>query len=277
MLTIILAFLAAILAWCGIYYGFDGNHWGWATLGGIAGFLAVALPINWIIRKRMEIIFNAVQARIIASQEQLRRKVMVMQNKMQGGVRLQAQIEKEQADSIREAIKLLDDIKPIQKWNLLALRQYNTFKGQMLFQIKDFNAAAPLLQKALVLEPLTLAMQMVLMYKKGDMEQLEKAFYKGTGRFKDEKGTLLYGLYSWILVAKDRVSEAVAILDEGRKKCESEVLQQNWEHLANGRSKRFSNAGLGEQWYALYLENPPQQKIKAQAQFGGRASRGGFR
>ncbi len=277
MLTIILAFLAATLAWCGVYYGFEGRHWGWATLASFAGFVAVALPITWLIRKRMELIFNAVQAKIIASQEQLRRKVMALQNKMQSGPKFQAQIEKEQADSIREAIKLLDDLKPIQKWNLLVLRQYNTFKGQMLFQIKDFEEAGPLLEKALVLEPLTMAMQMVLMYKKGDMKKLEKTFYKGTGRFKDEKGTLLYALYSWVLVAEDRISDAVAILDEGKKKCESEVLAQNWEHLVNGRTKRFSNAPLGEQWYTLYLENPPQQKMKAQTAFGGRVSRGGFR
>lgn len=277
MLTIILAFLAATLAWSGVYYGFEGRHWGWATLAGFAGFIAVALPITWLIRKRMEMIFNAVQGKIISSQEQLRRKIMALQNKMQSGPKFQAQIEKEQADSIREAIKMLDELKPIQKWNLLVLRQYNTFKGQMLFQIKDFEGAAPLLDKALVLEPLTLAMQMVLMYKKGDMKKLEKAFYKGTGRFKDEKGTLLYALYSWVLVAENRPSEAVAILDEGRKKCESEVLQQNWDHLVNGRSKRFSNAALGEQWFALYLENPPQQKMKAQSPFGGKVSRGGFR
>lgn len=277
MLTIILAFLAATLTWSGVYYGFEGRHWGWATLAGFAGFIAVALPITWLIRKRMEMIFNAVQGKIISSQEQLRRKILALQNKMQSGPKFQAQIEKEQADSIREAIKMLDELKPIQKWNLLVLRQYNTFKGQMLFQIKDFEEAAPLLDKALVLEPLTLAMQMVLMYKKGDVKKLEKAFYKGTGRFKDEKGTLLYALYSWVLVAENRISEAVAILDEGRKKCESEVLQQNWDHLVNGRTKRFSNAALGEQWYALYLENLPQQKMKAQTAFGGKISRGGFR
>jgi len=277
VLTIILAFLAATLTWRGDYYGFEGRQWGWATLAGFAGFIAVALPITWLIRKRMEMIFNAVQGKIISSQEQLRRKILALQNKMQSGPKFQAQIEKEQADSIREAIKMLDELKPIQKWNLLVLRQYNTFKGQMLFQIKDFEEAAPLLDKALVLEPLTLAMQMVLMYKKGDVKKLEKAFYKGTGRFKDEKGTLLYALYSWVLVAENRISEAVAILDEGRKKCESEVLQQNWDHLVNGRTKRFSNAALGEQWYALYLENPPQQKMKAQTAFGGKISRGGFR
>ena len=277
MLTIILALLAAILAWCGVYYGFEGQHWGWATLAGFAAFIAVALPITWLVRKRMELIFNAVQGKIISSQEQLRRKIMALQNKMQSGPKFQAQIEKEQADSIREAIAILDDLKPVQKWNLLVLRQCNTFKGQMLFQIKDFESAAPLLDKALVLEPLTLAMQMVLMYKKGDMKKLEKAFYKGTGRFKDEKGTLLYALYSWILVAEDRISEAVAILDEGRKKCESEILEKNWDHLVNGRTKRFSNAAFGEQWFALHLENPPQQKMRAQAPFGGRVSRGGFR
>lgn len=277
MLTILFALLAATLAWFGVYYGFEGGHWGWASLASFTGFVAVALPITYVIRKRMERIFTAVQAKIIASQEHLRRKVMALQNKMQGGANLQARVEKEQADSIRETILLLDELKPFQKWNLLALRQYNTFKGQMLFQIKDFAQSGPLLEKALVLDPLTLAMQMVLMYKKGELEKLEKAFYKGTGRFKDEKGILIYATYSWILFKENRISEAVAILDEGKKKCESPVLEQNWEHLVNGRTKRFSFADLGEQWFALYLEKPSPQKIRAQQPFGGRANRGGFR
>jgi len=43
---------------------------------------------------------------------------------------------------------------------------------------------------------------------------------------------------------------------------ENEVLRSNWEHLANGRVRRFSNAGLGEQWYALMLETPKPVKVR---------------
>lgn len=277
MITIILALTCAILAWCAVYFSFDSRPWGWATLASLAAFFAASAPITLLVRKRMEQIFLAVQTKILQSQEQLRRKVLALQRKMQSGGKFQSRIEQEQAESIREAIDLLEPVKSLQKWNLLAMRQYNTFKGQLLFQIKDFDAARPLLAKALVLEPLTAAMQMVLMYKNNEMKELEKTFYKSTGRFKDEKGSLLYGLYSWILLKENRLDEAIAILDEGRKKCENPVLEQNWEHLVNGRTKRFSNANLGEQWFALHLESMPQQRVRAQDQFGGKVRRGGIR
>ena len=53
-----------------------------------------------------------------------------------------------------------------------------------------------------------------------------------------------------------RVSEELSAV-----KAENETLKQNWDHLVNGRIKRFSNAGLGDQWYSLLLEEP---KVKMQ-------------
>jgi hypothetical protein len=38
---------------------------------------------------------------------------------------------------------------------------------------------------------------------------------------------------------------------------------RNCEHLANNRITQFSNAGLGEQWYSLFLEEP---KVRTQRQ-----------
>lgn len=277
MLTVILAFTTALLAWFGIYYGIPGRHWGWATVASLVGFFAIVVPISFIIRKKLEKIFTGLQNAILLSQEQLRRKVLALQNKMQGGPKFQAQIEKEQEDGIRDALKLLDEVKPFYKWNFLARRQTNTVRGQMLFQIKDFAEAEKLLAKAFVLEPMTLAMQMSIMYKNGKIKDLEKAFQTGIGRFKDEKATILYALYSWVLVAEKRVTDAVAVLAEGKKKCESPILAQNWDHLVNGRNRRFSNAGFGETWYALHLEEMPQVRARAQMPFGGKMSRGGFR
>jgi len=51
-----------------------------------------------------------------------------------------------------------------------------------------------------------------------------------------------------------------------------ETLAANWGLLANNKDKQFSNAGLGEEWYSLYLETPPmpkQQRIRMNAR-GGR-------
>lgn len=268
MLTLVLSFLTGVVLWFSLSLAWPG-HWVWNSVLGVLGFIGVSVLINLRIRKLLEAIFNEVQQSIMETQERLKRKVAILQNKMQGGPKLQAIIEKEQAESIREAITLLDKVEPLKKWNMLAVRQANTLRGQLLFQIKDFAAADPFLDKAMVLDPLTLAMQMTRWYKRGKMDEVSKAFKKGVKRFKDDKATLIYALYSWILVAEGREEEAVVVLDEGKTKTENETLKQNWEHLVNKRSKRFSNAGLGEQWYALFLEQPKMQYVKTQAPFGG--------
>ena len=38
---------------------------------------------------------------------------------------------------------------------------------------------------------------------------------------------------------------------------------ENCDRLVNGKYKHFNNAGLGDLWYSLYLEEP---KIKPQRQ-----------
>jgi hypothetical protein len=100
------------------------------------------------------------------------------------------------------------------------------------------------------------------------MDQVEKCFLKGVRRFKDDKAVIIFGLYSWILVKENRIDDAIKVLLDAKTKAENDTLKQNWNHLVNGSIKRFSNAGLGEQWYALMLETPKQQRIQAQP-FGG--------
>ena len=45
------------------------------------------------------------------------------------------------------------------------------------------------------------------------------------------------------------------------------MLLENHDKLLNGKAKQFSNAGFGDTWYALYLEEP---KMKPQRQRQGR-------
>lgn len=277
MLTIVIALSAALIAWCGIFFAIPGEHWAWATLTAILALILTSIPLNLWIRKRMEALFNKVQLHIVQSQEQLKTKANALQFKIQNQAKLMEIIEKDQATSIRQAITMLDDIAPLQKWNVLAVKQANTLKGSLLYQIKDFTAAEPLLLKAMILDPMTLAMQMALHYRKDNLEAVEKLFHKGTGRFKNEKATLIFALYSWILVQKGRIKEAIVVLDSGKDRCENEILRKNWEALTNDRTRQFSNAGFGEQWYALLLETPTQPRPRQQMPFGGRPTRGGFR
>jgi len=61
-------------------------------------------------------------------------------------------------------------------------------------------------------------------------------------------------------------------LNKAKGSTGNETLATNWEMLSNCKEKSFSNAGLGEEWYGLYLENPPnpkQQRMRGDAR-GGR-------
>ena len=260
MLTIIcgivvgtaLAMLAAV--WLG---------WGWTVFIGVAGFVAASVLLNLRLKKRMEAVFNDVQQHVEASQDQLRRKITRMQNKMMsGGKGLQRRMEHEQAEGIREALRKLDRVKPLQRWNLLAERQANTLRAQLHYQIKEFEKADECFRKCLIMDPLTLAMKMARQHAHSDAAALEKTFRKGVKRFKDEEGAILYALYSYILVKQGRIDDAAAVLNQGKEKTEDDTLRQNWSHLVNGRIRRFSNAGLGDRWYALHLETPKPIKIK---------------
>ena len=271
MLTILLGCLSGALLAGLLGIGDWPGQLAAQIVGWLLGFFGVSVAVNLAIRRRLEAIFKDVQTHIESTQGQLRRRISVMQNRnMGGGKTVQKLLEKDQDTSIRDAVAILDRVAPLKKWNLLAERQANTLKGQLYYQIKDYESASRCLDKSLVPtpDPLTLAIKMALMYRQERFDDLEKAFKRGVKRLKDEKGVLLYALYSWVLVARERIDEAIVVLEEGKNKTEDATIKQNWEHLANGRVRHFSNAGLGEQWYALQLEEPKPVKVR-QTRFGG--------
>ncbi len=280
MLTIVIACMVGIGA--GVLADIWLNPY-WSMGIGFIACAASAVGMNLLIKKRMELLFGNVQQKVEETQDQLRRKINMMQAKMtSGGKGLQRRMEKEQAAGIREAIKELDHVRSLYKWNLLAERQVNTMCAQMYYQIKEFDNADKCFKKCFIMDSLTLAMKMTRQYSRKDeaekpenaetnkeakLKELGKAFNKGVKRFKDEQGIILYALYSWILVKEQRIDEAIEVLNDGKEKTEDETIRSNWEHLVNGRTRRFSNAGLGDQWYAMHLENP--KPIKVKQRFGG--------
>ena len=268
MLSLLISLVCGLVICFGIGVNWPG-HWGWCSFFGVLGFILCSLPLNLWIKKKLEAIFKDVQDKIVASQSKLKREAIMYQNKGIAGKSTQEKIEAKQAASIHEAIDMLEAVTPLRKWNFLAGKQADTLRAQLLYQIKEYEAADPYLEKALVMDPLILAMKMVRKYKKGDLVEVEKMYNKGIKRFKGDKTTLIYALYSWILVKENKLDEAVVVLDEGKKKTENEVLKTNWEHVVNNRIKRFSNAGLGDNWYVLALEEIKPVKQRAQLPFGG--------
>ena len=74
---------------------------------------------------------------------------------------------------------------------------------------------------------------------------------------------LLAAAMSWMQVKRGDTDGAFKTLTEALKKSDNATLKQNHEILMNNRVAHFSNAGIGDQWYSLLLEEP---KVRMQRQ-----------
>ena len=244
-----------------------------SVIMGILGFFGVNALISLLLKKKLEAAFMVVQNHILEKQQYLTRKVNLMAGR--ATPKFQTEIEAEQAQAVREAISLLDGLKKFEKWNILIRRQTDTIRAQFHYQLKEYDLADKYFEHAMLFDPLVLAMKMARCYKKNEMDKVKKLYDKGTRRFKDEKCVLIYALYSWILVQQKDIDGAIQVLNQAKTRAESDVLKQNLENLRNGHVNRFSNAGLNDQWYALALEAPRIQRMRAQPGYGGPGMMGG--
>jgi len=268
VLTLLIGVGAGILV--GLLCGLTFAGGLWRTVLGLAAFFAVTIPINLAVKRRLEALFKGVQTMIEQQQGTMRRKVNLMAGKMMSSTKgLQRQIEKQQEETVVQALRALDGVSRLRRWSPLAERQANTLRAQLCFQIQDYEKADEYFAKSFALDPVTVAMKLVRLYQRGKRDEYDKLYRRSVKRFRGDKPVLLYALHSWVLVEEGKIDEAVAVLVEAKDRTENETLRSNWEHLVNGRTRSFSNAGLGDLWYALHLETPKPVKVR-QPRFGGR-------
>lgn len=246
---------------------------GTTTFFAIVGFIASYYLVGWVVRKKITAVQKELEETMKAGQKRISRKIQQAQSKPGANIKLlQRQVEGDQKMIYKDALKFIDRLEPFKRWNLLMGRQIATMRMQFLYQLKEFEqvdgllASKGLFKGPLMMEPMTVAMKMARQYKHGDAAGAEKTFKRKIKWFRQDRGTLLYGLMSWIYVKEGKTEEARQLLQQGKEKTSNETLTFNWERLSNDKPKSFSNAGLGEEWYGLHLENPPapkQQRVRA--------------
>jgi len=247
----------------------------------ILGFFVTFFLIGFLLRKKMSKVQGELQESMQSAQGRMQRKIKMFQNKPGGNVKqMQRQIEMDQQAMLKQGLEFTERLEPFRKWSLMTGRQIATMRFQFYYQLKDFNKVDELLATCgfmrgpMMIDPITAAMRMARCYQKDDVAGAEKV-YKSRIRWTfGERGTLLCGLMSWIYVQKGEIDEARRILLRAHEKTGNDLFQKNWEHLSNDRVKSFSNAGLGDQWYSLYLETPPTPKQQRVKQGNGRNSYG---
>jgi hypothetical protein len=242
----------------------------------LAGFTGTFFLIGFLVRKKMSKAQSALQESMQAAQRRMQRKVQQFQNKPGGNVKqIQRQLEMDQRAMCRQGLELTKGLEPFRKWSLFTGRQMATMRLQFHYQLKEFDkvdeilATCGFLRGPMMMDPMAVAMRMARCYKHDDVAGAEKVFKRKIKWFRGDRGTLLYGLMSWIHVQVGEPDEARRVLLKAKKATGVDTFSKNWEHLSNDRAKRFSNAGLGDQWYSLYLENPPpvkQQRMRGNGQ-----------
>jgi hypothetical protein len=179
---------------------------------------------------------------------------------------MQRQLEADQQAVYKQGLDFTRRLEPFRKWSLMMGRQIATMRMQFLYQMKEFEqvdeilATGGFLRGPMMMEPMTVAMKMARQYKKRDIAGVEKTFKRHRKWFRGDRGTLLYGVMTWVLVKEGEIEKARELLAKAKEVTGHAAFSHNGEQLANNRVKNYSNSGLGEEWYSLYLEKPPTPK-----------------
>lgn len=251
-------------------------NWVWASVWGVVAFLASNGIIGYFIGKKIKALMMEMQGIMMQGQRAMQEKTQAWRFRPPGSIR-QAQIElqKMQHGFIVKALDFSSSLDRFKGWSPLLGRQLATMRMQLYFQDKNFKEVDALLPKCLIIDPMTSAIVIARLYmrdgythekdKKGnDMPNaIDKHFSKGIARLRYGQGALLYGLYAWIKMQKNDVDGAFDILLRATKKMENDCIKYNIDLLKNNKPKQFSLAGLGDEWYALGLEEP---RVKMQRQ-----------
>ena len=268
MLTVLINAMAGLLLIAA--FGMTGTaNWGWSVFWGVLAFVAGQGLSGYLIQKRLKAAMGGVQKILEDGQKRLQFKVNQWQMRPPGSVKqAQQEIEREQRMFVEKALEESKGLERFNQWAPLMGRQIATMRIQLYWMLKEFKKVDELLPKALIVDPMMASIKIARMYMKEE-EGVEKVFKKHTARLRYGQGALLYGLYAWILMQKKDVDGAHKVLIEACEKMENDTMKKNREHLANNRVGHFSNAGLGDEWYALHLEQP-KVKMQRQSRFSDR-------
>ena len=241
------------------------SHWGWSILWTLLTTAAGWGVSVYLIQRRVKLDMDAVQGIIFEGQKRMQQKVAQWQTRPPGSLKqAQTDLERDQKRIVEQAIAASAKLERYNRWSPLMRRQIATLRLQLYWSIKEFKKVDDLFPSVLYLEPIIIAIKIARMYmQNAPTADIEKFFGKQVVKLRYGQGAMLYSLLAWIHLQRNDPGAANKILIEAAKKMENETVKRNQEHLANNRANQFSNAALGEEWYALHLEQP---KVKTQRQ-----------
>lgn len=231
---------------------------GWSITLGVISFLISQYIIGRNVSKKIKAVMDSVQMILASGQKKIQNKMARWQIRPPGSIQAaQAEIARDQKVFVLQALEETTKLNRFKGWSPMLERQIATAQFQLYWMIKDLKNANEVVKKVLFFDPVSKAIKISLLYKNGaSLEELKKAYEQAVKRVRYNQNVLAVAAYSWILVNKGEIDAAHKVLVKALEKTDNEFIKRNCEHLANNRITQFSNAGLGEQWYSLFLEEP---------------------
>lgn len=265
MLTILLNLMIGVAVGVGLSLG-DVASIGWSIFWSILVIAGGQVGVGFLLRRKMKFVMTEIQSIMGGAQKRIQAKMTQWQHRPPSSPRqAQAEVEHEQQIAVNQALAVVEQLVPYYKWIPMLSRQADTMRMQFHWQLKDFNKVDQLLPRAMMADPMLMCVKLARAYMKGaPVSELAALFKSFSSKIRYGQGELLYGAYVWMLVQKNDLDGALKVLVESDSKMESPVLKRNREILANNRPNQFSLSGLGDTWYALFLEEPKvkQQRVR---------------
>lgn len=263
MYTVIIGLLFGLLVGFGLGYPHAARPV-WAMVWGVLAVALAQVGAGLILRGKVKAAMDAVQAVLVNGQKRIQQKVNHWQMRPPGSLKqAQQELERDQRVLVDQALEVAKRLEPLTRWTLMLNKQVSTLRMQLYYQVRDFKKVDELLPQCMFMDPVSAAMNLARLHVRGETAQADKFFAKQTRRLRYGQGALLYGLYAWMLLQRKDIDGAHKVLVRACSRMENDTIKANREHLANNRVHQFSNAGLGDEWYALGLEQP---KVKYQRQ-----------
>lgn len=264
MLSLIIAVATGLSAGSAFYFTGTAGY-GWSSFFAIVAFGAVQLGIGILLQKKVKAGMSSVERVLLAGQKAIQEKTQRWQMRPPGSIQeAQKEIAADQKKFVLEALALTEELHRFDIWIPLMKRQIATAQFQLYWMIKDYAKCDELMPKALFVDPTMHAMKLARMYTLGSsVKEMAKVYKKGSRRLRYNQNVLIAATWSWILVRRNEIDEAMRVLNEALRNSDSEVLKANREALSNNRVAHFTNTGIGDTWWAIGLEEP---KVKMQRQ-----------
>ena len=264
MLSLIIAALCGIGTGASLYLT-DTLGYGWSAFLAIVAFGAVQMGIGIFLQRKVKAEMKAVEQTLLNGQKAMQAKTQRWQMRPPGSIQeAQNEMARDQRKFVEEALALTDRLHRFDLWIPLMRRQIATAQFQLHWMIREYRKCDQLMDKALFVEPTMYAMKMARMYTLGrPTEEIANAYRKGSRRLRYNQNVLIAATWSWILVKRNEIDEALRALNAALKNSDNETLKANREALANNRIAHFTNTGIGDTWWAIGLEEP---KVRMQRQ-----------